>query len=253
MSLEDEQVQLLLDLIDAALAVERSDRRFFLSRTFGGDHVEGPGGTRKVLAEDIYDLIKAGLLVRRSSQVGGHTEFTIAPEAFRYAEEVGSLNPVDRVEDEIFRRYMDDSGFGTRYPTAYQRWQEAANLLWGSSAREELTTIGHKTREAVQEFASALVVQLGVAQDVSPDPAHTVNRLRGAVNANRERLGDARRELLDALIVYWGEVIDLIQRQEHGGQKEGEPLSWEDGRRAVFHTLIVMYEIDKTLVVQVAS
>jgi hypothetical protein len=51
---------------------------------------------------------------------------------------------------------------------------------------------------------------------------------------HRDRLGEARRHLLDALIVYWGEVLDLIERQEHGGQKEGEPLTWEDGRRAVF-------------------
>jgi hypothetical protein len=61
------------------------------------------------------------------------------------------------------------------------------------------------------------------------------------------QLGEARSHLLDALLAYWGEVNDLLQRQEHGGQKEGEPLTWEDGRRAVFHTAIVMYEIDRTL------
>ena len=81
----------------------------------------------------------------------------------------------------------------------------------------------------------------------SSDPAHTANRLRAVIDAHRGGLGEARSQLLDALIVYWGEVIDLLQRQEHGGQNEGEPLAWEDGRRAVFQTAVVMYEIDRTL------
>jgi hypothetical protein len=38
-----------------------------------------------------------------------------------------------------------------------------------------------------------------------------------------------------------------FKRQEHGGQKEGRPLTWEDARRVVFQTLIVMYEIDRAL------
>jgi hypothetical protein len=42
-------------------------------------------------------------------------------------------------------------------------------------------------------------------------------------------------------------VSDLVQRQEHAGQREGEPLVWEDGRRIVFQTAIVMFEIDRSL------
>jgi hypothetical protein len=47
--------------------------------------------------------------------------------------------------------------------------------------------------------------------------------------------------------VYWGTVNDLIQRQEHGAQREGGALAWEDGRRVVFQTAIVMFEIDRSL------
>lgn len=53
--------------------------------------------------------------------------------------------------------------------------------------------------------------------------------------------------MLDALVVYWGTVSDLIQRQEHGAQKEGEALRWEDGRRVVFQTAVVMFEIAHTV------
>jgi hypothetical protein len=38
-----------------------------------------------------------------------------------------------------------------------------------------------------------------------------------------------------------------VQRQEHGAQKEGRPLVWEDGRRVVFQTAIVMFELDRAL------
>jgi hypothetical protein len=55
------------------------------------------------------------------------------------------------------------------------------------------------------------------------------------------------KPFLEALIAYWGTVSDLIQRQEHGSQKEGKELVWEDGRRVVFQTAMVMLEFDKSL------
>lgn len=53
--------------------------------------------------------------------------------------------------------------------------------------------------------------------------------------------------MLDALLVYWGAVNDLIQRQEHGATKEGEALRWEDGRQVVFQTAVVMFEIARAI------
>src|SRR4051794_25251737 len=109
MILEPEQASLLAALVEDALAVDRSARRWVLIRSFGGDSVHGPGGVRQVLAEDIHGLVGAGLLRRRTSRTDGTMEFTLAPEAFAYAEEVGSLRPVERVEDEIVRRYIVES------------------------------------------------------------------------------------------------------------------------------------------------
>jgi hypothetical protein len=69
--------------------------------------------------------------------------------------------------------------------------------------------------------------------------------IRAVLNARA--LGDTRRALLAALLAYWGTVSDLVQRQEHGAQKQGEPLTWEDTRTVVFQTAIVMFEIARTV------
>ena len=60
-------------------------------------------------------------------------------------------------------------------------------------------------------------------------------------------MGDTEKSFLEALLNFWRTVSELVQRQEHGGQKENEPLVWEDGRRVVFQTAMVMYEVDSSL------
>ncbi len=54
-------------------------------------------------------------------------------------------------------------------------------------------------------------------------------------------------KFLYALIAYWGALSDLVQRQEHGANKEGEQLVWEDARRVVFHTCVVMFELGRSI------
>lgn len=55
-----------------------------------------------------------------------------------------------------------------------------------------------------------------------------------------------RREVGHELLDYWRKANDLVQRQEHGAAREpDESFIWEDSRRVVFQTLIVMYEIDR--------
>jgi hypothetical protein len=63
----------------------------------------------------------------------------------------------------------------------------------------------------------------------------------------RQQLGSTEWRFLDALLAYWGALTDLMQRQAHGALKKGEMLGWEDARRVVFHTAIVMFEIDKAI------
>ncbi len=145
--------------------------------------------------------------------------------------------------ETLIREYLRSGDFQRRYPAAYQKWSEAEHMLWQRDSNQ-FTTIGHLCREAMQEFTTRLVERFQPAE-VDPDRAHVVARVR-AILKWRAANGTIR-EFLDALLAYWGTVSDLVQRQEHGAQKEGALLRWDDARRVVFHTLVVMFEVDKFL------
>jgi hypothetical protein len=244
--LEVEQVAFLRELAEAARAVPREERTYMFIPVMGGALLRGPLDRELTAAQehDIQDFMDAGLIRVRSRGRHNELQFTVAPEGHSLLAELASQQPLARVEDEIVSRYIDEEAFQQRYPGAYQRWTEAAKLLWSEGPETELTTIGHKTREAAQAFATTLVEREAL-DGADANPAHTVARLRAVIEVHRPQLGEARHELLDALVRYWGEVNDLLQRQEHGGQKENEPLFWEDGRRAVFQTAVLMYEVDR--------
>jgi hypothetical protein len=143
-------------------------------------------------------------------------------------------------------RYLDSDAFQQSYPEAHRKWAEAAELLWKSDSQRQLTMIGHLCREAMQEFGTALVDR-HQPSGVDADKAHDVARIRAVLDQHRPLLGTTAAPFLDALLPYWGTVTDLVQRQEHGAQKEGRPLVWEDGRRVVFQTAVVMFEVDRVL------
>jgi hypothetical protein len=93
----------------------------------------------------------------------------------------------------------------------------------------------------MQEFATEAVERYD-PPDVESNPA-LVNRRLGAIIAMfLPQLGAARSDLLKALGAYSEATMDVIQRQEHGGQKERQALTWHDARRVVFHVASVMYE-----------
>ena len=144
------------------------------------------------------------------------------------------------------RQYLDAEAFQTRYPAAYQKWSEAEKLLWGADSEQQLTVIGHRCREAMQEFADTLV-KLHQPPREEPKKDKTFNRICSVIEPKKEQLGASKSAFLDALLTYSKQVIQLMQRQEHGGLKEGESLTWEDGRRVVFQTMVVMFEIDRAL------
>src|SRR5262249_39946694 len=129
---------------------------------------------------------------------------------------------------------------------AYKKWLEAERLLWASDAQPQLTTIGHLCREAMQEFATALV-ERHQPPNVDADKAHDVARIKAVLDHRGAALGTTLKPFLKALLAYWGTVSDLVQRQVHGGQREEKPLIWEDGRRVVFQAAVVMFEIDRAL------
>lgn len=248
--LEPEHVELLCALVEAARNVPRSQReKFIVIQTHGGDFIRHPGlagwdGT--LYLGDVEALGREGLLAITYGPQGS-TLFDVTPRGFAYYDHVkrGMGKPVERVEASI-RTHLAADHFQRVYGNAYQKWVSAEQMLWSSDSERQLTNIGHLCREALQEFAAALLHQYKPA-DVDQDKSHTVARIRTVLHLRSQHLGSAEKALLDALLVYWGTVSDLAQRQEHGGQKERLPLIWEDGRRLVFQTAVVMFEADCAL------
>jgi hypothetical protein len=253
MRLVPEQVQLLEAMVEAARTVPRTDQVFELISIQGfGERnpasISGGGlsASIPVLADDVWNLAYAGLLT--GNPTNEHVaRFTITADGFAYYESLRDRpsEPAAAVDDET-RRYLDARAFRGRFPQAEARLRAAITLLWETSPAGNLTTVGHKLREAVQQFASELVEQ-HEPEGVDADPAHTNNRLRAVIEMHRESLGEKRSELLDALVGYQDAVNGVIQRLAHGDQKLGDPLTWNDARTAVFQTVNMMCEFDRIL------
>jgi hypothetical protein len=250
--LEKEQKDLLAMLVEAARNLPRDKREPFDFMQLDGGSLIMHGGLPDKKLMNVYDsdieiLIQAGLILPSYGSRGQMSRFDVTPLGFKYYENMKQQagQPVQRIET-VVRDYLEAEYFQQKYPEPYQKWAEAEAMLWESDSERQLTTIGHLCREAMQEFITVLVDQYQPPQ-VDSDKAHTVARFRAVLEIQAAQLSTTERPYLEALLGYWGTVSDLIQRQEHGGQKEGEPLVWEDGRRVVFQTAVVMFEIDKSL------
>jgi len=249
-SLENAQQELLQALVEAILTVgprPKDQKKFTVHESQVGTYVSHPGlpgGEMCVYLGNVQALKNAGLL---DMPIPGHYNFDVTPRGCQYYGELKQrkVAPLQAIEDTV-RTYLERSRFQQMYPQAYEQWSRAGTLLWGPDPQQELTTIGHLCREAMQAFVTALVSQHGPS-DVDTDQQKTVARLQAVLRHNASRLGKTEEPFLEALISYWGTVSDLVQRQVHGLTKEGEPLAWEDGRRVVFQTAIVMFEIDTSL------
>jgi hypothetical protein len=241
--LEPEQLALFEELLEAWRGAPRDQRQPFLYiKLMAGNVIQGNGIDKANVPDgDVEELRAEGLI-----SFDGDS-FTIPARSIAmYQEWKGSnIEPVADVEAQI-TRYLDSQRFRARYPEPYSRWRDAAVLLWGEDSEQELSTIGHKCREAMQEFATALLA-LHDVRDANPDKAKTRDRFSAVVNTRRDALGEAKSTLLDALFDYWRATDKYIQRQEHAGQREGESLTPDDGRRAVFQTAVLMFEVDRTL------
>jgi hypothetical protein len=251
--LEPEQEQLFRDLVEAERRVPRSERQpFVVANTFGPPGVQliHPGwldADRRVFEGDIETLGRAGLvaITYPGPNVMG---FYVTPEGFEYCGELMRQRgePMARLQS-VTRDYVQSPGFQARYPTAYEKWAKAEGLLWSSDSTEQFTTIGHLLREAMQDFATTLVERFR-PPNVEQDKAKSIARLRAVLTQHGN--SESVDEFLVAILSYWRAVSNLVQRQEHGAQKEGEALRWPDARRAVFQVAIVMLEIDSAVALE---
>lgn len=253
MLIDTEQEEALAKFVEASRNLPSNEREPFLACHVDEEvnlivqHKGLQGGRCTLYPGDFEVLARANLIAVDLISPRAVWQFNILPAGFAYytASKERSGGPVEVVESNV-KKYLDGDRLRTKYPAAHQKLKSADDLLWQSDSELQLTTIGHLCREALQEFTTALVDE-HKPPEVDNDKAHSVSRLRTVIALFRGRLGEAKAAHLDALIRYWGTVSDLVQRQEHGGQKEGEDLIWDDGSRVVFQTASVMYEIDRTL------
>jgi len=246
--LEPEQKELLTTLVEATRNVKRREKFLVLETNestwlrhagLSGNHLEVYDADLEVLGNE--------RLIALSYGTRGVAPFDVTPLGFRYYEYLKQQlgHPIQRVEISI-HNFLEADVFRQTYPLAYQKWAEAEKLLWSTDSEQQLTTIGHLCREAIQEFVTALVERYKPS-GVTYDKAKIIARTKAVLAVQSKKQGDRVEKFLEALTNYLGTTHDLIQRQEHGGQKEGEPLVWEDARRVVFNTAMVMFELDHAL------
>ena len=250
LNIEKEQIDLLKVLVELMRSMPRDQRRkIMVLRTTDGDYLRNPvtsGYLQRIFMGDLEVLARIGF-IDISYGSSGTPNINVLPEGFSYYEyfQNQSGQPLANVENTI-RSLLSSSDFEIKYPNIYIKWAGVEQLLWSSDSSQQLTTIGHICREIIQDFVSILVDKYK-PNDAPNDKTATIARMRAFINQQILHIGSSEKACLDALFVYWGTLIDLIQRQEHGSQKENEELVWEDGRRVVFQTANVLFEIDKSI------
>jgi hypothetical protein len=249
--LEPEQKKLLSELVETSRSIpsDAPYRKFIHTEFSGGTSVLKNRGlpnwhTSNVYRGNLDILNRNGLLSLTINSQRGYV-FDVTPEGFKYYEEMKMTEgePIQRIQSSV-KDYLDSNRFQKNYPCAYKKWLAAEQLLWSTETNKQLSVVGHNCREAMQEFVTTLVESLK-PNGVEQDKAKHIIRLKAVIAHRSTKLGKTLPKFLNALIEYWGTVSDLVQRQEHAGQKEGEPVTWEDARRVVFQTAITMYEIDR--------
>jgi hypothetical protein len=251
--LSDDQEQLLTALVEARRALPADHRSPFLVPPYDGRGsryflmLPRPSAFRlTAYLGDVTTLIEAGLLRAEHGQ-RGLKAVDLTNRAFAAYDAIRAREGGATARREAYvHRYLDDAATRARYPAALAKLDEADALLWADGGDQSLSTIGHLCREALQLFAAVLVAEVGVAE-AEPDPARTKNRVRAALDQLGAELGGRERNLLTALLDYWSAVNGVVQRQEHGSQAAERPLTWDDARRVVFHTAVVMLEIAASL------
>jgi hypothetical protein len=243
------QIELLGHLVEAERASAVRCEFRALRTDQGVDVMYHPGlagGGAPVVWSDLEELARVGL-VAMERDLGSVARITVRPRGFRYYEDLkqSASRPLEQVEDEV-RRFLDGGFFLSVYPEVHARWSQAEREMWAAERGGSLSAVGHHCREAMQEFATTLVAKFQ-PRSVDQNPQHVVQRVGAVLVACAGGLGETEKLVLDTMMDYWNALSGLVQRQEHGGQREKEPLVWEDARRLVFLTGVAMHEIARSL------
>jgi hypothetical protein len=146
-------------MVAAARRVLRHEQQWHL----GGEYqppnqLAGPWDEQAVLVRDVNALVQAELLDAVNLNYVWGNEYVITAKGYAYYAVVKQRagGPLERQEAKA-RALLASEEFREAFPTAYAKWADAEALLWKATSDRELSTIGHKAREAVQDFANALV------------------------------------------------------------------------------------------------
>lgn len=250
--LEKEQKELLCTIVEASRNVPPDKREeFFIVRSSDGNYIQHSGlpeGEIEFYPPYLQTLIREGLIqLTGFNQRGEESRFDVLPRGFLYYKYLKekSGEPVEQIEETV-HSYIDAHTFQKEFPKAYEKWVDAKNLLWETETSKQLTKIGHLCREAIQEFMDALYVRLIPSGEPLPKDKTKI-RLKKIIEAKSQKLGEAEKKFLNGLLEYFKGMNELIQKQEHDAQKEKIQLVWEDGRRVVFQTMMLMYEVSRSL------
>lgn len=233
-------------MVEAGRDLPREQREWVMIRYGRGAFLDGPVIGRVDVAEgDLAMLERAGLIyATRYSARDNNPTYVVTPEGREHFYAMQDSDPMARQEDEL-KRFLESERFKSAYPRSAAKWTEADALLWRADSEREFTTIGHKVREAFQEFATEAVDRYA-PPEVETNPALVNKRLGAIIAMLLPKLGQRRADLLTTLGDYSEATLAVVQRQEHGAQKEGNHLTWQDARRVVFHAASVMYEFAET-------
>jgi hypothetical protein len=238
--LNDRQERLLRRLVELSKKIpDGESTEFWYIETLGSNSISLAGEELKgINPVDLLELQYSSLITHTRGSKGANS-YAVTNRGFEYVAR--ATTPASVVEEAVT---LVTTRLPKEFDTAHGLIDAAAKKLPLAKTENDFSEIGHKCREALQEFAAVLY-----AQQIPPDEQtvlpkdKTVEHIRAVLEHWKPKLGETTTSLLDAILVYWGTVSDQVQKIEHRGQTASRPLTWNDARRAVRHTYLIMTEI----------
>jgi hypothetical protein len=209
--------------------------------------LEGEIAARRQLAADGPLGAAPGTISRDADAGAASSRADLAPVPVGVGE-------FERVEDYL-RAYLEGELFRAAHPLARGRWVVAWEMLWCADSHAKVIALGERARTAMLAFAASMVERcVPLAMDANwpevlagatqrPEP---VDGLATITEAYRRELGEERTTLLRSLLEDWRSLLERVERHGRASRPDGERLRWEDGRRLVLFTALVMVETDRS-------
>lgn len=188
-------------------------------------------------------MASKGYVYLREPMAGGIVFVSLTAEAYVYYEaQRRARQPAEELAAQV-RDYVDATAIAV-YPDAATRLDEAAELLWSARRDSDVTPIGFKCREAMQFFAQSYYARFYPRAADEPMPKEKTANLVYAVLAHlRQARGQRDTDFNLALYEFWQRLIGIDQKVVHGSDVAERPLTWEDGRRVVMYSYLVIGEL----------